>query len=153
MVNKREAIRIKGFTLAEIMVVVCIIALLSAIAIPSLLRARITANEAAAQATLRTISAAIETYAAANNGAYPTTAQGEAVLLSPTANPPYLNKAYDTLTVYGYIYAYTFGTGTTYLVTARPAAGGTTGSRAFSICTGGVLKESAVGTYTAPACP
>ena len=45
-----------GFTLVEIMIVVAIISLLAAIAIPNLLRARHNANEAAAIAALRTIS-------------------------------------------------------------------------------------------------
>lgn len=45
----------KGFTLIELMIVVAIIAIIAAIAIPAFLRARITANEGAAVATLKSI--------------------------------------------------------------------------------------------------
>lgn len=62
----------KGFTLVEIMIVVAIIALLSAIGIPSLLNARRTANEAAARANIRTLCSELETFASGTgNGAYP----------------------------------------------------------------------------------
>lgn len=52
----------KGFTLVEIMIVVAIIALLAAIAIPNLLTARKTANDTAAKAELKSIQTALENY-------------------------------------------------------------------------------------------
>ena len=128
----------KGFTLVEIMIVVAIIALLASIAIPNLLRARITANESAAQATLRTISVAIETYASANGGTYPT---AETDLTGVT--PPYLNKAYNEVTESGYKYVYTTLATTNYTVTARPTSCTMSGTKSFTVSTGGVLSPDA----------
>ena len=77
----------KGFTLVEIMIVVAIVALLAAIAIPNLLRARHNSNEAAAIGAMRTFSTALESYRAAQT---PTTYPGAVGLLS-SANPRYLD--------------------------------------------------------------
>jgi len=127
----------QGFTLVEIMIVVAIIALLAAIAIPNLLRARMTSNDALAKATLRAISTAAESYGTANNGNYPTTITE---LTAPVSGPPYLNTDYCTGSplIAGYNYACTF-TATSYNVVATPSVVGTTGSQAETITTGGVL--------------
>ena len=87
----------QGFTLVEIMIVVAIIALLAAIAIPNLLRAKISANDALARSTLRSLSTASETFATAQSGNYPTT-----ITSLTGATPPFINRGYVGETVSGY---------------------------------------------------
>ena len=130
----------KGFTLVEIMIVVAIIALLAAIAIPNLLRAKVSANEALARSTLRTLSTASETFATANNGNYPL---NEASLTGAT--PPYINEAYLTRTISGYTYdSLTIGVGG-YSFTAHPASNSrSAGTSTFTISTGGILTAEAL---------
>jgi len=125
----------QGFTLVEIMIVVAIIALLAAIAIPNLLRAKMTSNDALAKATLRAMSTAAESFGTANNGNYP---GNESSLVGAT--PPYLNTAYCANSpIAGYTYDCSGMSSAGYTITATPVSVGSTGSAVETITTGGVL--------------
>src|SRR5215831_11841009 len=64
----------KGFSLIELLIVVAIILIIAAIAIPNLLRARIASNESSAAASLRTVATAEVTFATSYpNTGYPAT--------------------------------------------------------------------------------
>jgi prepilin-type N-terminal cleavage/methylation domain-containing protein len=67
----------KGFSLIELLIVVAIILIIAAIAIPNLLRARIAANESSAAATTRTINTAEVSYITA----YPSANYGDLTVL------------------------------------------------------------------------
>ena len=126
----------KGFTLVEIMIVVAIIALLAAIAIPNLLRARHNANEAAAIASLRTISTACESYRASQTPSwYPAS-----MAILGAAVPPYIDATLATTVKQGYGYAYVLVNANQYTCTATPVTIGTTGTRVFFVDESGVIK-------------
>ncbi len=84
----------KGFTLIELMIVITVIAILSAIALFAFTRVQRQARDAKRKAELKTIQTAIIAFNA-DNGVYPTTAQGLACLAGSGAAPcnvKYLNS-------------------------------------------------------------
>lgn len=128
--------RRKGFTLVEIMIVVGILAILASVVVPSVLQSRITANEAIAQANLRTIFSACSMYSYAHNGEYP---ENEEELKK--AVPPYQRQSFCELTINGYYYECNFAKNS-YLITASPAICGTTGRKVFTITESGTITTS-----------
>ena len=129
----------KGFTLVEIMIVVAVIALLAAIAIPNLLRAKTAANESAAMARLKALSTASETYTMSNNGSYPSDETSLGI-----TTPPYVNKSLCGMTEAGWNVSCQMNA-TGYTFTAVTSQG-----RYCNIVTGGVLT---CGTFTIVAPP
>jgi type IV pilus assembly protein PilA len=151
----------KGFSLIELLIVVAIILIIAAIAIPNLLRARIAANESSAASGIRTINTAEVAYftayqayatALANLGpggplsACPGAVAATACLidgvLASNGNPANGGKS-------GYSAA---GTATTYNAVADPLAVQTTGVRSFCSIEDGVVRFVSPGPLGAGKC-
>jgi type IV pilus assembly protein PilA len=145
----------KGFSLIELLIVVVIIGIIAAIAIPNLLAARRSANEGSAVSSLRTIHGAQMTYASTyGSGNY----AGTLLILNTNGLIDAALGASGTKSGYTFSTAVLPSTTTapaTFYVGAAPqlATGVTaTGTRHFCVETDGVLKASASAVATPAAC-
>ncbi len=160
----------RAFTLIELMIVVAIIALLAAIAIPNVLRARTSANEAATIGNDRAIISSLEMARSVNN-VYPLDLAANTWQLVmyganclPTTLPvpdfgptPFCGAmtAAAPMVVQGYQYSYAAGTtaGQQYTLMAEPTNAGNTGSRAFFTSETAQLRHCrCAATGVPPAC-
>jgi prepilin-type N-terminal cleavage/methylation domain-containing protein len=142
--SARELGRRSAFTLIELMIVVAVIAILMAIAIPSLLESRISANEASAVSSLRSISTINERYRLR----FQTFAGTMGNLVSAGLIESDLGGGSKS----GYTFAYS-GSTFSFSCTADPISPGSTGNRYFYVDTSGVIRFSTTGTATSASPP
>ena len=148
----------KGFSLIELLIVVAIILIIAAIAIPNLLRSRMAANEASAVGSLRTINTACVTYSTNYPSVgYPATLAAMGPAASATsAAADLMDSVLSSGTKSGYVFTFTAGTGTPstgYSVTADPVSRGTSGQRGFFTDQSGVIRYDPTTTATSTSSP
>ena len=153
----------KGFSLIELLIVVAIILIIAAIAIPNLMRSKIAANQASAVGSLRTINTAQVTYASTYNLGFATSLtdlgppSGGATAPAATTGADLI----DSVLAAGAKSGYTFTLGgttpascgpatttgcLTYTVTASPTVQNTSGQNGYFTDQTNVIRFNSGGT-------
>jgi type IV pilus assembly protein PilA len=148
--RKRE----KGFSLIELLIVVAIILIIAAIAIPNLLRSKMASNEASAVGSLRTLNTSCVTFSTSYGG-FPAAMSylgGEGTGSSPTSTTAELiDNVLQSGIKSGYTFSFSAGSADSagnidgYTITAAPITPGVTGIRYFYTDQTGVIRADATG--------
>lgn len=144
----------KGFSLIELLIVVAIILIIAAIAIPNLLRSRMQANEASAVGSLRSINTAAVSYSSTYGGFPPTLLSLGPGAPATAATADLIDAVLAAGTKSGYTFPYAAvdanadGRMDTYTVNADPTTPGTTGQRFFFTDQSGVVRANTAAMAT-----
>jgi type IV pilus assembly protein PilA len=142
----------KGFSLIELLIVVAIILIIAAIAIPNLLKARISANESSAVGSIRTLTTANVQYAAQCPAlGFPAALANIGGVAGDCTGAGIIDSVLQSGTKSGYTFVYgPVGAApiSTYTLTATPVSVGVTGQRGFFSNQTGVIRYNQTGTAT-----
>jgi len=153
--RKRE----KGFSLIELLIVVAIILIIAAIAIPNLLRSKMAANEASAVGSLRTLNTACVSYSTTYGTGYPAALANLGPGTPATAaTADLIDSVLASGTKSGYVFTFVSGAPVggqvpTYTINANPVTVGTTGQRGFFTDQSGVIRANPTGPATVNSTP
>ena len=154
-----------GFTLIELLVVVSIIIIIAAIAIPNLMRSRMSANEVSALASSRQIATAQIAFKAATLFDSDANGEGDYGTLGQLADPdgagfthPYIDEVLGAGTKGGYTFTMNITLGDllnspSFSCVATPVSPGQTGLRQYFVDESGVLRTTLDGTPAGPDSP
>jgi type IV pilus assembly protein PilA len=161
--NRRRSNRRKGFSLIELLIVVTIILIIAAIAIPNLMRSKIQANETAAVGALKALTESALLYSNSYGG-FPHSlsdmgpgASGTSAASSASADLIDSVLAGGVKSGYRFTYAALAtdpaGNVLTYSITATPITPGSTGQRSFYTDQSGTIRNTANGTADSTSAP